>query len=41
MSDNNNDGNKALHLPPQDREGSNDNTGSTNGTLTQRKYFKI
>jgi hypothetical protein len=37
MSDNNNnDDGKALYLPPQDKEGSNDNNGSTNGTNTKK-----
>ena len=43
MSDNNNDddGNKALHLPPQDREGSNDNNdSSTNGAINTRKTLQ-
>ena len=42
MSDNNNDddGNKAQALPPQDREGSNDNNGSTNGTLHTKKILQ-
>ena len=43
MSDNNNDddGNKALHLPPQDREGSNDNNdSSTNGAINTRKILQ-
>ena len=43
MSDNNNDddGNKALHLPSQDREGSNDNNnGSTNGTINTKKILQ-
>jgi hypothetical protein len=43
MSDNNNDddGNKAQTLPPQDREGSNDNNdGSTNGTTNTKKILQ-
>ena len=42
MSDNNNDddGNKALHLPSQDREGSNDNNGSTNRTINTKKILQ-
>ena len=42
MSDNNNDGNKTLHLPPQDREGSNNdnNNGSTNGTINTKKMLQ-
>ncbi len=43
MSDNNNDddGNKAQTLHPQDREGSNDNNdGSTNGTINTKKILQ-
>ena len=40
MSDNNNDGNKAQTLPSQDREGSNDNNGSTNGTINTKKILQ-
>jgi hypothetical protein len=43
MSDNNNhdDGNKARHLPSQDREGSNDNNGgNTNGTINTKKILQ-
>ena len=42
MSDNNNDddGNKAQTLPPQDREGSNDNIGSNNGTINTKKILQ-
>ena len=43
MSDNNNDddGNKAQTLPPQDREGSNDNNdGSTNGAINTKKILQ-
>ncbi len=39
MSDNNNDGNKAQILP-QDREGSNDNNGSTSGTINTKKILQ-
>ena len=48
MSDNNNNNNnenenddgKALHLPPQDKEGSNDNNGSTNGNIKTKKILQ-
>ena len=40
MSDNNNDGSKAQTLPPQDREGSNDNNGSTSGTINTKKILQ-
>lgn len=41
MSDNNNnDGNKAQTQPPQDMEGSNDNNGSTNGTINTKKILQ-
>jgi hypothetical protein len=42
MSDNNNDddGNKAQTLPSQDREGSNDNNGNTNGTINTKKILQ-
>ena len=42
MSDNNNDddGNKARHLPSQGGEGSNDNNGSTNGTINTKKILQ-
>ena len=40
MSDDNNDSNKAQTQPPQDREGSNDNNGSTNGTLNTKKILQ-
>jgi hypothetical protein len=42
MSDNNNDddGNKVQTLPPQDREGSDDNNGSTNGTINTKKILQ-
>jgi hypothetical protein len=44
MSDNNNnndnDDGKALHLPPQDKEGSNDNNGSTNRTINTKKILQ-
>src|ERR687893_921678 len=42
MSDNNNDddGNKARHLPSQDREGSNDNNGSTSGAINTKKILQ-
>jgi hypothetical protein len=42
MIDNNNDddGNKAQILPPQDREGSNDNIGNTNGAINTKKILQ-
>jgi hypothetical protein len=43
MSDNNNNNNddgKALHLPPQDKEGSNDNNGSNNGNINAKKILQ-
>ena len=42
MSDNNNDDddNKAQTLPSQDREGSNDNNGSTNGNINTKKTLQ-
>ncbi|HZB99487.1 MAG TPA: hypothetical protein VE226_05690 [Nitrososphaeraceae archaeon] len=43
MSDNNNDddGNKARHLPSQDGEGSNDNNdGSTSGAINTKKILQ-
>ncbi len=40
MSNNNNGGKKAQTQSPQDREGSNDNNGSTNGTIHTKKILR-
>ena len=42
MSDNSNDddGNKARHLPSQDGEGSIDNNGSINGAINTKKILQ-
>ena len=39
-NNNNNDDGKALHLPPQDKEDSNDNNGSTNGNINAKKTLQ-